>query len=87
MSPQVIYRITSGVAAVAICACLAVGSLAFSSGAEARAPRTSDQPQLCGWIQDLYGAPNGDSLQDLDAGWYELGCDRDYGSIVLDASR
>ena len=94
MSPEVIQRITTGVSAVVICACLAVGSLAFTSGAEARAkaPRNSDQEQLCGWIQDLYGAPEVDSpeeqaylenMLDLEAGWYEMGCDRDYGSIVV----
>jgi len=56
MTPEVIHRITSGVAAVAICACLAVGSLALSSNAEARVngPRTTQLAQACGSFQDEY---------------------------------
>jgi hypothetical protein len=56
MSPEIIQRITSGVSALAIFACLAVGTLAFSSNAEARVkgPRNTEQAQICGWIQDQW---------------------------------
>ena len=80
MSPEVIHRITSGVAAVAICACLAVGSLAFSSGAEARvrAPRTTRASRNSAvGSRTVSSAPNAqvdlENMQDLDAGWYEIG--------------
>jgi hypothetical protein len=56
MSPEVIQRIVSGVSALAICACLAAGSLAFSSNAEARVsgPRDTSLEQRCGFLQDEF---------------------------------